>query len=267
MVYLQSKNAYVQAIIKTKHESWHKFINENSQDNIWKTLEVYRNKGSHGRRLMSTSATQGTKTWDEAANHLLNHFFQKDVVTEDDMAQRLIRFEAQQPWNGDASRDIDPIEVENIIRTLRKKIAPGIDQVENEAMVTMADLISPSLAKAFNACKKHGVFPTQWKEARLIPVLKDNNRGRGVASSYRPICLLSVIGKIFEKLMKDRILERVEISPFQYGFRKGKCTTDAVEKVINEAKMAQEKMVVIIMVDIESAFNSLWWPHILVRLR
>ena len=130
-----------------------------------------------------------------------------------------------------------------------------------------ADLMAPSMVTTFNACLRHGVFLPQWKEARLVTVLKGGVRDRGCVSSYRPICLLSTVGKIFERLLRDRIMECVEISPQQYGFTKERCTSDAIERVYALVRSSRCKLAIIITVDVVSAFNSLWWPHIMACLR
>ena len=265
-LFLQARGTYIQAVSQAKHESWHKFVNEQSEENIWKTVKIFRNK-HHPRRLMTTSTMHGTMTWEEAVDHLLNHFFQRDAAGDDTEDQKRIRRESRRNPGNSTSRKIEEEEIKEIIKKLRKKITPGLDCVENEVLVAIADIVTPRITVIFNACLAHGVFPTQWKEARLVTVLKSQDKDKGSADSYRPICLLSAIGKIFEKIIRDRIEEHIQIGPSQYGFKKGSSTTNAIEQVIKLVRSSKEKKVIIVMVDIASAFDSLWWPQILVRLR
>ena len=63
----------------------------------------------------------------------------------------------------------------------------------------------------------------------MVPVLKKVG-GRSTAKNYRPISLLSVVSKVFEKLVNNRIVDHLEkcglFSDFQYGFRSSQSTAD-----------------------------------------
>ena len=86
----------------------------------------------------------------------------------------------------------------------------------------------PEAIRGFiNNCFTQKIFPKLWKEASLKILLKDENRDR---NSYRPIALLSLVGKIYEKVVVNRIQEtykeaRLESSD-QFGFKKDKKTDD-----------------------------------------
>ena len=78
------------------------------------------------------------------------------------------------------------------------------------------------LAELFNKCLKESCFPDCWKVSLVVPVFK-NVGERSTAKNYRPVSLLSVVCKIFEKLVNNRIVDHLEkcglFSDFQYGFR------------------------------------------------
>ena len=65
-------------------------------------------------------------------------------------------------------------------------------------------------------------FPDCWKVSSLVPVFK-NVGDRSAAKNYCPVSLLSVVSKVFEKLVNNRIVDHLEkfglFSDFQYGFR------------------------------------------------
>ena len=81
---------------------------------------------------------------------------------------------------------------------------------------------SELLVKLFNVCLKDCCFPDCWKVSSVVPVFT-NVGERSTAKNYRPVSLLSVISKVFEKLVNNRIVDHLEIcghfSYFQYGFR------------------------------------------------
>ena len=71
-------------------------------------------------------------------------------------------------------------------------------------------------------CLKESCFPDIWNISSVVPVFKKVGE-RSTAKDYRPVSLLSVISKVFDKLVNNRIVDHLEksglFSDFQYGFR------------------------------------------------
>ena len=90
------------------------------------------------------------------------------------------------------------------------------------------------LAELFNKCLKKSCFPDCWKVSSVVPVFK-NVGERSTAKNYRPVSLLSVVSKVFEKLGNNRIVDHLEkrglFSDFQYGFRSFRSTADLLTVV------------------------------------
>ena len=82
--------------------------------------------------------------------------------------------------------------------------------------------LSYILAELFNKCLKDSCFPECWKVSFVVPAFK-NVGERSTAKNYHPVSLLSVVSKVFEKLVNNRIVDHLEkyglFSDFQYGFR------------------------------------------------
>ena len=107
-----------------------------------------------------------------------------------------------------------------------------------------------------------------WKEQRLL-LLRKGNKPLGVASSYRPICLLDTTGKLLEELILQRLQALLVgengLSKNQFGFRKGRSTVDAIQAVVNSATNARkatgkrEGFCALITIDIRNAFNTARW--------
>ena len=72
-------------------------------------------------------------------------------------------------------------------------------------------------------------FPDCWKVSLVVPVIK-NVGERSTVKNYYPFSLLSVVSKVFEKLVNNRIVDHLKIcglfSDFQYGFRSSQSTAD-----------------------------------------
>ena len=94
--------------------------------------------------------------------------------------------------------------------------------------------LSCILAKLFNKCLKESCFPDCWKVSSVVLVFK-NVGERSTAKNYHPVSLLSVVSKVFEKLVNNRIVDHLEkcglFSDFQYGFRSSRSTADLLTAV------------------------------------
>ena len=69
--------------------------------------------------------------------------------------------------------------------------------------------LSYILAELFNKCLKESCFPDCWKVSSVVPVFK-NVGERPAAKNYRPVSLLSLVSKVFEKLANNRIVDHLE---------------------------------------------------------
>ena len=87
----------------------------------------------------------------------------------------------------------------------------------------------PEFSELFNKCLKESCFSDYWKVSSVVPVFKNVGK-RSTAKNYHPVSLLSVVSKIFEKLVNNRIVDHLEncglFSDFQYGFRFFQSTGD-----------------------------------------
>ena len=96
--------------------------------------------------------------------------------------------------------------------------------------------LSYILAKLFNNCLKESCFPDCWKVSSVVPVFK-NDGERSTAKNYHPVSLLSLVSKVFEKLVNNRIIDHLEkcglFSDFQYGFRSSRSTAD-IQAVVSD---------------------------------
>ena len=75
------------------------------------------------------------------------------------------------------------------------------------------------------------VFPKKWKEGRLVLLPKSKeNIAQHETSSYRPLTMLSALGKSLERVCLERVRYLVEdkLSKHQYGFRRGRSCEDCV---------------------------------------
>lgn len=167
--------------------------------------------------------------------------------------------------------EIDPFtieELDEVVKVIKLKKAPGPDKIPPEAIKIIATMAPHTILDAFNKLMKKQDFPEMWKEALVVLIWKGGEMF--TASSYRTICLLNILGKVYEGLIKNRLEKEIErnggFSTEQYGFCKGKSTIQAVERVVEIVKNSKKKFVMMIALDIQNAFNSAQWNKIIDKL-
>ena len=102
----------------------------------------------------------------------------------------------------------------------------------------------------------------------MVPVFK-NVGERSTAKNYRPVSLLSVVGKVFEKLVNNRIVDHLEkcglFSDFQYGFRSSRSTADLLTVVSDRIARAFNRSGATraVALDISKAFDRVWHAGLL----
>ena len=120
--------------------------------------------------------------------------------------------------------------VKKVITNLDSSKASGPDCIPVVVYFSEPEL-SYILAKLFNNCLKQSCFPDCWKVLSVIPVFKNVGK-RSTTKKKRPVGLLSVVSKVFKKLVNNRIVDHLEkcglFSDFQCGFRSSRSTADLV---------------------------------------
>jgi len=105
----------------------------------------------------------------------------------------------------------------------------------------------------------------------LRVLLKGGDKGEKDPKSYRPICLLSVVGKLFEKLIKLRLdgtsMAPGNISDQQFGFMPGRSTEDAIVELRRMVSASEVGYAVALLFDISGAFDNVWWLLVLNNLK
>ena len=107
---------------------------------------------------------------------------------------------------------ITPKMVRKVIMNLDLSKAFGPNCIPVVVLKNREPKLSYTLVELFNKCLKESCFPDCWKVSSVVPVFK-NVGERSTAKNYRPVSLLSVVSKVFEKLVNNRIVEH----PEKYG--------------------------------------------------
>ena len=151
-------------------------------------------------------------------------------------------------------------EVAKIITNLENKKSTGHDDITVKFIKISSIYISELLARVINISIKTGIYPDQLKIAKVIPIYKKGNHSD--PSNYRPISILSNINKIFEKILHKRLYSYLNkfniLYKFQYGFRKGHSTTQALIELTDNIKrgLDDKKYTCGIFIDLCKAFDT-----------
>lgn len=257
VAYQRCMREYKCLVLDAKERDWKEFVSRNKHDPWGQVYRICRGNRRHvpvsGIRVGNTELS----TWNECVRVLMSEFF----PAADSNASSALPVQVQ-------AEDVDMVEIHESFLKLKSRKSPGLDGMTGEMCKAIWRVIPEYLGAMFRKCVSAGYFPKEWKSARVIVLLKSPDKIRSNPRSYRGISLLPALGKVLERIMVNRLQERVRhcMSERQYGFRAGKCVEDAWLYVKECVKTAQCKYVLGVFVDFKGAFDYLSWESVLQRL-
>ena len=196
-----------------------------------------------------------------------NLFFEffKDVNFDQncDNEQPQESFEATQDANNEINLRITENEIKSAINKLKNNKASGIDLIVHEHLKALSHIISPILENLFNLVLDTGLVPECWTLGMIKPIYKNKGSERD-PSNYRPITLISCVGKLFTTILNNRIQTYVEderlLNRCQSGFRKGQSTIDNIFVLHNliEIVCKSKLSLYCAFIDLKQAFDKVW---------
>jgi len=147
--------------------------------------------------------------------------------------------------------------------SLKVDKSPGPDELCPRLLWEAREEIAGALTQIFNSILASGEVPEDWKTADVVPLFKKDNRDK--PGNYRPVSLMSVVEKLLEKILKERIYllskRQCLIRDSQHGFVIGRSCltnmTDFFEHVINYVD--EGSAVGVVYMDFSKAFDKV--PH------
>ena len=136
----------------------------------------------------------------------------------------------------------------------------GVDGITARLLKASGDAIVPPLVYIFNRSIDTGSFPDAWKIARVTPLHKDGNLNN--MNNYRPISVLPVVSKIFERLVHDQTYKYVSdagiLTDRQSGFRKrhstGTCLVEFLDAIYDGVE--NDRLSGVLFLDLKKAFDT-----------
>ena len=156
------------------------------------------------------------------------------------------------------------------IAQIKTNKSPGIDCISAKLLKDAGDTISESLANIFNLSLQSGIFPDDWKLARITPIYKDGSKTQ--CGNYRPISVISIVAKVFEKLVCNQLRffmkENNIIIDEQSGFHPYHSTETILLDSTNEWLGNMDKGLIngVLILDLKKAFDTVNHKILLTKL-
>ena len=269
----RARKEYAEAFCSASTANFRDFCSRQVKEDVWSvTNRIIKTKplAQPPSTLLLNDGTHTTNSTD-TAQALANHFFPDDT---DDLTDthKTIRSNMKNKPNNTPEPLFTPIEILNAIKHMSHKKAPGIDHFTADICLQFATLFTDFLTKIYNRCLQLEYFPKPWKHALIKIIPKPNKNNYNNLSSFRPIGLINVFGKLLERLIIDRLtfhLNTFNFShPRQFGFKQQISTSTAIQTALDVIRNAKANCehVVAVSLDIKAAFDNAWWPAIFHRL-
>ena len=146
------------------------------------------------------------------------------------------------------------------LKKLKSKKAVGLDAIPTRLLKDSAEIIANPLTKIINFSLANGCVPSEWKEARVIPLFKSGKSHN--MDNYRPVSILPVVSKILERAVHTQLykfmVDNNLLSPYQSGFCKRHSTETACISFTDSIRrgMDQGMFTGSVLIDLRKAFDT-----------
>lgn len=272
--YKNFKNALTNKIKQVKLQYYKKQIDKSSKSckSLWDTVNKICNK-STVKNTIKQIQVNGNQVTDMF--QVCNEFNKYYSRVGQDYASKItvpVNYTENKVING-SSIFLTPVDVQelvSIIKSLKSGKSPGYDNIRSEVLREVADEVANPLVLLVNRCFWNGIFPDILKVGVIKPIYKSGDVEQMI--NYRPITLISNIGKVFEILIKTRLTKFLKkynvISSMQFGFQEKKSTEDAILNLTEYVSDALDnaKPCMAVFIDLAKAFDTVSHSLLLRKL-
>ena len=171
---------------------------------------------------------------------------------------------------GDENPIMGHISISEIKRQLSKtkgRSAPGKDCIRYTVLKQCPEIVLKNLEQIYNICLQSGYFPEPWKQA-VGTMIPKPNKNHKIITKYRPISLLSCIGKLFAKIIRGELEKRKFFNQWQLGYRNKRCAKEHILRLSDDALtgLQANRLGVAVFIDVEKAYDSVWHTGLRYKL-
>ena len=269
----QNKNNYKKINKKVKYEvkRWKKILLDkeveemeiahakNDSHELFK--KVKKLAGERSKTQVAAKDKDGIlKTAPDEVMNCWEEYFCKHLNTKFPRDENVLQSIPDPPTTDTDSEPFTIEEVEKAVKTLKNNKACGWDKIAAESIKKGGNAMNQMLLKISNLAWLEGKTPEDWSKGLITPVFKKGDKLD--PANYRAITLLSIPGKVFCRMILNRIQETIDthLMEEQCGFRSSRGTTDAVFAVRQIMEKARERRLQLHwnFVDFKAAFDTIW---------
>ena len=157
----------------------------------------------------------------------------------------------------------DQHEISKLISSLRNTKSSGSDNISSLFLKKIKDSIALPLSNLINNSISTGSVPSALKIAKVVPIFKGGYQSKSNLGNYRPISILPVISKIYEKVLYKRLYSFLSTNKVlyesQYGFRSNHSTIHAVCELVEDILKGYEEKehTLAVFIDLSKAFDTI----------
>ena len=225
---------------------------------VMKTLDPQQRSTGAGIKnregVLVTSSTEKKEVFATYFEELLNPVQGLDEELHEELQE-------QEEEEGDDGGVITRNEVGKALKSMKNRKAAGVCEITTELLKEGGPTLELWLTQVFNKVWRAENVPEDWKKAVIVAIFKNKGSSQE-CSNYRGISLLSVPGKLFMRVLLNRIKPIIEnkLREEQAGFRRGRSTIDQIYSIrrIIEKRWEYGLQTYCAFVDLQKAYDSVW---------
>ena len=273
--YKAAYHEYRHAQRKSRLEAFKRFCTVDSSDPWGSMYKMLKTKSQAYAPLKPLLRSDGTLTGSESEtiDLLFDKYFPLDDPASDSVSEAEVRSSASELPETSDDPPFSESEVKASVWRMKARKCPGFDLITAPILRQIIEVLLPEITLWFNKCLALGCFPSPFKRAVIKFIPKPNHLLIQTEKAYRPLCLLTTVGKSLDSLLIKRIEWSLktsgELSANQFGFTPQTSTVDAILGVTDLTETYRKRgwCVLLLAIDIDTAFDSAKWHYILSALR
>ena len=249
----------------SKNNHWQKYFKENVKNSkkIWQGINSLLNKQRKKQNTIYLEEKGFISDPHKVANKFNDFFLNVAGKLSEKIADKNSKFQDYLKNPNRSSfflKETEPGDFVKVINKLDVKKSGDIYDITPGNVKLTGPIVAQCLSIIFNRCIREGIFPSAFKKAKIIPL----HKGDSVltVSNYRPISLLPIFSKLFERVIYDQFIDYIEknkiLDQLQFGFQKNKSTENAISTIITTITGAasEKKSSYCIFLDFAKAFDT-----------